>query len=180
MRFSDKTTRRLVVLGAIGALAVGALAWPALAQNASEETSEPSEELPELGERFTEHKSAFAEALAEELDLPVDQVTEAIEAANERLAEQWREERTARLQERLDQAVEDGDLTQEQADAIMDAVESGVLAGLPGSPTIHRFDGPGRGRMLHDGGPPGLFGAPDDPAPGAPAPDGSTSEEAAA
>jgi hypothetical protein len=176
MRFSDKTTRRLVVLGAIGALAVGALAWPALAQDPSEETSEPSsDELPELEERFTEHKSAFAEALAEELDLPVDQVTEAIEAANERLARQWREERTARLQERLDQAVEDGDLTQEQADAIMDAVESGVLPGPPGPPVFHRFDGPGRGRLFHDGGPRGWFGTPDDPMP-----DDSTSEDSAA
>jgi hypothetical protein len=174
MHLRDKTTRRLVVLGAIGALAVGALAWPALAQDASGQTSEPSEQLPKLEERFTEHKSAFAEALAEELDLPVDQVTEAIEAANERLADQWREERTARLQERLDQAVEDGDLTQEQADAIMDAVASGVLPGLPGPPIIHRFEGPDRGLRFHEDGPPrGWFGAPDVPTPDDPASEGS-------
>jgi hypothetical protein len=175
MRFSDKTTRRLVVLGAIGALAVGALAWPALAQDPSEESSQtPSDELPELEERFTQRQSAFAEALAEELDLPVDQVTEAIEAVNEKLAAQWREERTARLQERLDEAVEEGDLTQEQADAILDAIESGVLPGQPDVPGIHRFGGPGRGSMFHEDGPRGWFGGPDEPT------DDATPEDSAA
>jgi hypothetical protein len=129
MRFKDKTTRRLVLLGVVGALVVGALALPALAQNATEPTSEatPSPDL-----RLEDRRSAFAAALAEELDLPVDQVTDAITAAHEKLAEQWMDERTAALRERLDQAVAAGQLTQEQADAIIAATEAGVLPGGPG------------------------------------------------
>ena len=154
MRFSDKTTRRLVLLGVVGALVVGALALPALAQNATEATPEatPSPDL-----RLDDRRSAFAAALAEELDLPVDQVTDAITAAHEKLAEQWMDERTAALRERLDQAVSAGQITQEQADAIIAAVEAGVLPGGPGLGE-HRLEfgdrGPGfRHRGMMEGPP---------------------------
>jgi hypothetical protein len=153
MRFSDKNTRRLVLLGVVGALVIGALALPALAQNATEETSESvseptSEATPSPDLRLEDGQSAFAEALAEELGLPVGQVTDAITAAHERLAEQWRTEQAAELRERLDEAVAAGQLTQEQADAIVAAIEAGVL---PGGPRFggHRLefgdDGPGFG-----------------------------------
>lgn len=152
MHFTDKTTRRLAVLGATGALAVGAFALPALAQDAGEDTSESTSEVPGGSDAFTDKRSAFAEALAEALDLPVDRVTDAVAAARETVAAQWEDERLAQLQQRLDDAVADGDLTREQADAIAAAAEAGVL---PGG---RRFGGPGPS-MGHLGMPrPGVDG----------------------
>jgi hypothetical protein len=173
MRPSDKIVRRLVVFGIVAALAVGALALPALAQSATEDGSETSsEEATSPQERFEDRQSAFAEALADELGLPMDQVSEAITAARERLASEWREQRTARLRERLDAAVADGQLTQEQADAILEAAEAGVL---PDAPL-----GPGRALGRHGfglhGGPGEMhlwFDTPDDVTPEASATDTS-------
>jgi hypothetical protein len=178
MRSLDKTTRRLVVLAVISALAVGALALPALADNVTEAPSDSTTEQegaaeapdarPDLRMRFEGTPEAFAEALATELDLPVDRVTDAMAAARERLAQQWEEDRLAQLRERLDEAVANGDLTQEQADAIIAATEAGVLPLGPGfgkhAPGLrHRLE---EGRM---DGPPLLHGLPDE----APEPDAS-------
>ena len=161
MRLSNKTVRRLAVFGTVAALAIGALALPALAQDATEEGSEGTSEDTGLEFRFEESRSAFAEALAEELDLPVDQVTEAIEAAQERLSQQRQEELTARMRERLDEAVADGQLTQEPADAILEAMEAGVLPGGPLGPG-RAFDGHGPGRHGGMGVPHLWFDTPDD------------------
>jgi Spy/CpxP family protein refolding chaperone len=161
MRLLDKTTRRLLVLGVVGTLVLGALALPALAQNATET---PSEITPSPGPFKEDRQSAFVEALAEELNLPVDQVTDAVTAAHEKLAEQWRDERVAALQQRLDEAVAAGKLTQEQADAIVAATEAGVFSAGPG-PEVHgpRFDhGPGFGHKETFDGPPMLHDAPYD------------------
>ncbi|HSK97134.1 MAG TPA: hypothetical protein VK891_11000 [Euzebyales bacterium] len=166
MRSFDKTTRRLAVLAGISVLAVGALALPALADNLTEapsEGTEASSEVPDAGPgvhmRFEGAPEAFAEALAEELDLPVDRVTDAMTAARERLARQWEEERLAHLRERLDEAVAEGALTQEQADAIVAAMREGVL---PLGPGFGRH-GPGLRHRLEDGpldGPPPLHAFP--------------------
>ncbi|MFI6234055.1 hypothetical protein ACIBD9_10925 [Micromonospora sp. NPDC050784] len=90
-----------------------------------------------------DRQGEFAEALAKELGVPADKVT----AALKKIREQHRptdrpqrpsaEDRQAALKQRLDQAVKDGKLTQEQADAITKAVEAGVFPG----PASHR--GPG-------------------------------------
>ncbi|MFE9193988.1 hypothetical protein ACFYL6_30725 [Micromonospora sp. NPDC007208] len=85
-----------------------------------------------------DRQGEFAEALAKELGVPADKVT----AALEKIREQHRptdrpqrpsaEDRQAALKQRLDQAVKDGKLTQEQADAITKAVEAGVFPGPAG------------------------------------------------
>ena len=161
MRLPDKTTRRLLVLGVVGTLVLGALALPALAQNASEGSSEIT---PSPGPLEEDRQSAFVEALAEELNLPVDQITDAIAAAKETLAEQWRDEQVAALRERLDEAVAAGQLTQEQADAIIAATEAGVFDAGPGferhGPRFGR--GPEFGHRETFEGPPMFHDAPED------------------
>jgi hypothetical protein len=180
MRLHDRSTRRLAVLGALSALTVGALAFPALAGSVTDDPSEEvteettqqppraggdqSDNFPDVPRQVQGMREGFVAALAEELDLPVDTVTDAIEAASERLANQWEEERLAHLRERLGDAVADGDLTQEQADAIIAAAEAGVLPfgpglrhgpgmGLRNAPEIPRMHGPPLWDDFHDDAP---------------------------
>ncbi|MFG2100649.1 hypothetical protein ACIBXA_08700 [Micromonospora echinaurantiaca] len=93
-----------------------------------------------------DRQAEFAEALAKELGVSTDKVTAALEKIRaerkpaDRPERPSAEERQAALKERLAQAVEDGKLTQEQADAISAAVEAGVLPGGPGG---HGQGGPG-------------------------------------
>lgn len=117
----------------------------------------------QLGERMAdahaERQQELASRLAEELGLETDTVLEALQAVQADLREQWRENRTAELTERLAAAVAEGDLTQEQADAILAAVESGVLGGDRG-PSSRLGSGLGGGPGLGGRGPhgPGLLG----------------------
>ncbi|PMR60888.1 hypothetical protein C1A38_11530 [Verrucosispora sp. ts21] len=155
-------------LAAAGVLAVG-IAAPTVALADDKATPSPSastsaedrkgEQRPERGERH----QAFAEALAEELGVPADKVTEALEKLREQHKPQGKpegerpegrggnqhrggehkrggdrgpqhspEDRKEAMAERLAKAVEEGMLTQEQADAITAAVEAGVFGG-PGA-----------------------------------------------
>jgi hypothetical protein len=92
------------------------------------------------GDREQEHadrRAEFAAALAKELGVPTEKVTAALDKVREqfeanRPAPPSEADRQARLKERLDQAVKDGKLTQEQADAILKAAEAGVLPGPGG------------------------------------------------
>lgn len=164
MRRFDSSRRRLLVLAVAGLLAA-AFAVPALAQNTTEDPTAGSEATSEEGadeadeetddtlksrwqERHADRQAAFAEALAEELDLPVDQVTDAVEAVRDRLRQERMDARSEAMQERLDEAVANGELTQEQADAIAEADEAGVL-------------GKHRGHRRHGHGMRGWFGGPD-------------------
>lgn len=136
----------LAGVAAAGALAVG-IAAPTVASAAagSSPTPSPSSSEGTAGQQQrADRKAEFAEALAKELGVPTEKVTAALEKLREqRMAERPARpdaaERKAQLKERLDQAVKDGKLTQEQADAIMKAVETGVFPG-PGGPGHH---GPG-------------------------------------
>ncbi|MFY1616913.1 hypothetical protein [Micromonospora sp. WMMD736] len=152
----SRTIRRkhlLAGLAAAGVLGVG-IAAPTIAFAADSPTPSASA-APAPGAK-SDRQGRFAEELAKELGVPTDKVT----AALEKIREQHRpadrpqrhspEDRKAALKERLDQAVKDGKLTQEQADAITKAVEAGVFPG-------GGFPGGHRGPLGH-GGPAGPAG----------------------
>ncbi|RKR87364.1 hypothetical protein BDK92_1639 [Micromonospora pisi] len=150
-------------LVAAGALAVG-IAVPTVAFAEDPATPAPSSSstttapAPAPGDKGGEQGrpdrgAAFADALAKELGISPDKVTAALDKLREqhkpggkppagqpgdRKAD-WK----ANLTERLDQAVKDGKLTQEQADAIKAAVDAGVLPGGFGG---HWRGGPGAGQ----------------------------------
>ncbi|SCL17734.1 hypothetical protein GA0074692_0241 [Micromonospora pallida] len=126
-------------LVAAGVLTLG-IAAPTVAFAGDNETTAPSSNASENSNTDrAERQTAFAEALAKELGVPADKVTAALEKLREeRKGDRperggWRggdtADRQAALKERLAQAVKDGKLTQEQADAITAAAEAGVFPG---------------------------------------------------
>ncbi len=121
-----KTTLASVAIAGVATLALG---LPALAQSdAPDATPESSSSAkPDFEERKAEHRAELAERLAEELGLDTDEVAEALETVMTELREEHQAERLAALEERLAEAVEAGRLTQEQADAILEAAKSGDL-----------------------------------------------------
>ncbi|MEV4695448.1 hypothetical protein AB0K27_30535 [Micromonospora echinospora] len=136
--------RLLVGLAAAGVLGVG-IAAPtvALADDKSPNPSSSASSTDQGDDRRQKHadrQAEFAEALAKELGVPADRVTAALEKLHEqrqgdrpeRPERPSTEDRQAALKERLDQAVTDGKLTQEQADAVLKAAEAGVFPGGPG------------------------------------------------
>ncbi|MDM4720101.1 hypothetical protein QTQ03_11115 [Micromonospora sp. WMMA1363] len=138
----------LAGLAAAGVLSVG-IAAPTMALAADNASPSPSASADEGTDRQQQREdrredrqqqredrqAKFAEALAEELGVDTDKVTAALaKLREERKADRPERperpnaaDRQAALEERLDQAVEDGKLTQEQADAITAAVEAGVF-----------------------------------------------------
>lgn len=146
----------LAGLATAGVLGVG-IAAPTVAladdQNASPSpsASTSTDQKGDRQQRHADRQQEFAEALAKELGVPTDKVTAALEKLHEqrqgdrpqRPSAEDRQDRQDqmkdRLKERLDQAVKDGKLTQEQADAVLKAAEAGVFPGPGGG------HGPGHG-----------------------------------
>ncbi|MEV1156062.1 hypothetical protein AB0J27_11735 [Micromonospora chokoriensis] len=152
----SRTIRRKHLLAGLttaGVLGVG-IAAPTIAFAADTPTPAPSASSAPAPGAKADRQGEFAEALAKELGVPTDKVTAALEKVREQHRPADRpqrpsgEDRKAALKERLDQAVKDGKLTQEQADAITKAVEAGVFPGAGGG---HRGWG-------HHGGPAGTPG----------------------
>lgn len=180
----------LASVAAAGVLGVG-IAAPTMAFAADGGTptlSASSSERPQQQDRQTDKRGdrqgEFAEALATELGVPTDKVTAALKKLREQHKPADRperpsaEDRQAALKERLDQAVTDGKITQEQADAIIAAAEAGVLTGPGGK------GGPGgRGGPGEKGGPGDMGGHGDKGGKGSPdgqgAPEGSDQPDAA-
>lgn len=93
-------------------------ALDAVRQSLHDQQSDDTTE-PDPGAR----QQAFAEALAAELGVGVDQVTNALAALH--AADDA--DRAAALADRLAQAVADGTLTQAEADAVQKAADAGVI-----------------------------------------------------
>lgn len=130
----------LVGLASAGVLGVG-IAAPTVAladdKSPTPSASTSTDQGGDRQQRRADRQQEFAESLARELGVPTDEVT----AALEKLREQHRadrperpstEDRQAKLKERLDRAVKDGKLTQEQADAVLEAVDAGAFPGPGG------------------------------------------------
>jgi hypothetical protein len=137
MPLSKKATFALAGAGGLLALglAVPAVAFAAPDPSASATPSPSGSAAPgqpgraDKEQRRTERRTALAEGLAKELGIDRAKVEAALEKVETDLAAQARTERQERLKTELDQAVKDGKLTQEQADAILKAAEDGVLPG---------------------------------------------------
>lgn len=107
--------KRWGLLGAAGVLGIGMLAGPALAQNADDSATsqEQTQDAPDPEARRDEMK----EALADELGITVDELDAAHEAARETV-----------FMNHLDEMVENGRITQEEADVLSQAYEDGTLS----------------------------------------------------
>ncbi|TDC36286.1 hypothetical protein E1211_13960 [Micromonospora sp. 15K316] len=152
----------LAGLATAGVLGVG-IAAPTMAFAADGGTPTPSAGTTTGGDRqkAADHQGKFAEELAKELGVPTEKVTDALkklraEHKADRPQRPSAEDRQARLKERLDRAVKDGKLTQEQADAIAKAVEAGVFPGGPGG---HGRHGGWGGHRSGDSAPEGTTGS---------------------
>lgn len=136
----------LAGLAAAGVLGVGVAAPAVAADNTSPSPSASAvaEKGADKEQQRSDRQAAFAEALAEKLGVDVNKVTTALEELREQRAAERPErgerpdaaDRQEALAQRLAQAVEDGTLTQEQANAITAAAEAGILRG-PGGPGGH-------------------------------------------
>lgn len=128
---SKPTKKRIMLWTGAGVLAVG-IAVPAIAY-AQDPTPSPSSSTQQKGPNNKE----FAAALAKELGLDEQKVTDALTKVRAELHPGGQAkpdrgnaaDRTAKLKERLAQAVTDGKITQAEADAILKASEAGVLGG---------------------------------------------------
>jgi hypothetical protein len=115
-------------------------------ENALAEHEERMKAAVESGER--PGRDSLVATLASGLDRSENEIRAALESSREAVME----EHQAAALERLDAAVESGDITEEQADKIRERIESGEG---PGGPGHHGPGGPGFG----PGGP--GFGGPD-------------------
>lgn len=119
-----KTT--IAAISAAGILALGA-GVPAIAAADSETTPPGTSSSEDLREQFEERRDAaeqeFAERLAEELGVDADEVAAAIDKIRTEMMDERAAERLAQLEERLAAAVEAGNLTQEQADVLLELAE---------------------------------------------------------
>lgn len=108
----------------------------------------------ETPKRDTDRGAAFAERLAEELGLDSDEVAAALEQVQEDMRSEQQAARLAELPDRLAQAVDDGRLTQAEADDILERAENGEFprrggrGGHGGGPG----DGPDEGTDGRQGG----------------------------
>lgn len=127
----------MAATAAIAVLLLGSTAMSAFAQDTDEVEPAPAaagegDHTTRFEQRREEHEAAFSAALAEELDLPVEQVRAAVAKVHDEMRAEREAERKAAFKARLDAAVADGTLTREQADAILAAAEAGVLPMGPG------------------------------------------------
>lgn len=142
-----KLTRKSIAgIAVVGALTIGATI-PALAQDASEDAGTESTEdgVDARALLREEHRQEFADRVGEIVGVDGDELLAAMEQVREELRAEHRADMVAHLEERLAEAVENGRLTQEEADAILEQAESGEFPMRRG-PRGHRGGhGPGMG-----------------------------------
>ena len=127
-----------VVLAATAGTGIAAWGVPALAETTSEQsTDQGTDQGTDKEDRRAQMQGALGEALAAELGLDADEVTAALEKVQSELRTEMQAEHLAQLEERLAAAVKAGELTQEQADEMLERAESGELRGP------HGHGGPG-------------------------------------
>lgn len=126
----------LVGAGAAGLLAVG-LSVPAYAAAQDDPSPSPSTSSSAPSDKGHERSDEFAAALAKELGIDKDKVADALAKVRSDETAHAKDHRTDQLKDRLAQAVKDGKLTQEQADAIIAAADKGVLPGGPDRGGFH-------------------------------------------
>lgn len=150
-----------VVLAATAGTGIAAWGVPALAETTSEQstdqgTEQGAEQGTEQGtdkdDRRAQVQGALGEALAAELGLDADEVTAALEKVQSELRTEMQAERLAQLEERVAAAVEAGELTQEEADEMLERAESGELRGPRGHGGPGGPGGPGGERSGSDQG----------------------------
>jgi hypothetical protein len=144
----QRPTRRTAVLtaigvtGAAGALALAIAGNPALAEDptpgpsSSAGASAPAPARPDRDAIRTQRRDELATALAAELGVDKAKVTAALDKIAAARQADHKADRLTNLKTRLDAAVAEGKLTAEQAAAILDAAEAGVLP--RGGPGGHR------------------------------------------
>ncbi|HVK28207.1 MAG TPA: hypothetical protein VM575_07695 [Nocardioides sp.] len=93
--------------------------------DAGSKPAEGEQPTPPSDEERAEREAAFVTALAQELGIEESKVSDALETV--RAAH--RAERRTELVDRLDQAVEDGDLTDADKESVLKAYDAGVLGG---------------------------------------------------
>ncbi|MDO3394638.1 hypothetical protein QWJ41_02795 [Nocardioides sp. SOB44] len=125
-----------VVLAATAGTGLAAWAVPALAQDTESQGSQVAgqgadddNDTEDAEDRRAEMQAALADALAAELGLDADEVAAALEKVQTDLRAEMQTEHLERLEERLAEAVEAGELTQEEADEVLGRAESGELRG---------------------------------------------------
>ena len=93
--------------------------------DADSKPADGEQPAPPTDEERAEREAAFVAALAEELGLDESKVSDALDT----LRAAARAEHRTDLSERLDQAVEDGDLTDADKESVLKAYDAGVLGG---------------------------------------------------
>ena len=145
-----------VVLAATAGTGLAAWGVPALAQDTEDQSSQVAgqgaddTDTEDAEDRRAEMQAALADALAAELGLDADEVAAALGKVQTDLRAEMQTEHLERLEERLAEAVEAGELTQEEADEVLERAESGELRG-PGRRGGH--GGPGGRGGFGDHGP---------------------------
>ncbi len=129
--------KKLAIAGA-GAAVIGlGIALPAAAfaqdpdpsPSSSASASEPDADREQ---RHAQRQDKMAELLASELGIDKAKVAVALAKVEDQMLSEMKAEHREAFSGRLAEAVAEGKLTQEQADAILKAAEAGVLPGGPG------------------------------------------------
>ncbi|GGQ73621.1 hypothetical protein [Couchioplanes azureus] len=128
----------VAVAGTAGVLGL-VLAGPALAETGPSASPSASTAAGDREAERAQRQDEFAAALATELGVDKAKVAAALEKVQAARQAEAKADRTAELKTRLDAAVAEGKLTADQAAAILEAAESGVLPqgggrGGPGGP----------------------------------------------